>query len=187
MVTEYDNKAGICRDSFAGLFQHYAVGLLVYARQFVQRHEVAEDIVHDVFINLWEKKENISPDTAKQYLFRATRNSCLNYLTHLKSRTKYQNEILREQDLPDSLDPDYYIYSELKATIEAAIDKLPPQRKAIFMMNRFDRKTFAEIAEEMNLSPRTVDKHIELALRDLRKELVDYLAIIAILYKMGMF
>jgi RNA polymerase sigma-70 factor (ECF subfamily) len=167
---------------FSSIFERYAVGLLVYAQKFVGRHEIAEDIVHDVFMNMWERRSSISFDTSGQYLFRSTRNSCLNHLKHLKYRTAYQNEILREQNLIDSLDTDFYVHSDLQAHIEAAIEKLPPQRKKIFMMNLFEKKTFAEIGNELDLSPRTVDKHIELAKKDLRRDLTEYLRILLILF-----
>lgn len=165
-------------DYFSELFDHYSAGLLYYARQFVSSPEDAEDIVHDAFVDLWEKKERIDYGTAMSYLFRVTRNDCLDYLKRLKTRTKYQERIIAENNLPDAFDIDLYVYSELNERIEAAIAKLPPQQKAAFVKNRIDKKTYAEIAKEMDISPRTVDKHIQLAVKTLRIELADCLILV---------
>ena len=165
---------------FESVFNHYSSGLLVYAKHYVVQYEVAEDVVHDVFTNFWEKKANIDGDKVKSYLFTSTRNSCLNYLARLRMKSRYQQAILQANGLPDSFDEDLYIPSEMKARIDAAIDKLPPQRKKAFVMHRFEKKTFAEIGRELNISPKTVDKHIELALKDLRAELSPYLYLLLI-------
>ena len=76
--------------------------------------------------------------------------------------------------------------AELREHIEKAIRKLAPQCQKIFIMNRFDNKNVAEIAEELQLSPRTVEKHIEIALRKLRVELADYLTIACLAWLLQM-
>ena len=182
MASDNSEKQTFFEHKFSLVFEKYAVGLLVYARQFVGSKEIAEDMVHDVFMNLWEKRKNVDFATADKYLFRATRNACLNYLTHLKTRTKYQNEILQQKELPDSLGTEFYVYSELESRIQAAIDKLPEMRRKAFIMSRIEMKTYAQIGQELGLSPRTVDKHIELAVRSLRKDLYEYLGAIVLLY-----
>ena len=166
---------------FETLFSQYARGLVVYAREFALGEEEAEDIVHDVFVSLWERMETLSVDTAKAYLFRAARNRCLDHLAHLRVRSKYQEKILKEQKPSDALDMDYYVETELRAYIDTAIAALPPQRRRIFTMNRLDGRPVAEIAVELNLSQRTVEKHIELAVRQIRTGLVQYLAVLLLL------
>ena len=99
-------------------------------------------------------------------LFTSIRHRCLNYLDHLKIRNEYQEKILQKRDITGMLTWEYYVEAELRQ---------PPQARKIFLMNRFDRKTAVTIAAELGLSPRTVEKHLEIALKNLKKELKDYL------------
>ena len=142
---------------FETLFKQYYSGLVVYASRFTGNTENAEDFVHDLFIHIWEDNRILGTDHIKAYLFTSIRHRCLNYLDHLKIRNEY------------------YVEAELRQHIETAIDHLPPQARKIFLMNRFDRKTAVTIAAELGLSPRTVEKHLEIALKNLKKELKDYL------------
>lgn len=161
---------------FSLLFNHYYSGLVVYAHQFLGSRENAEDIVHDVFMSLWEKREIINAEFyLKGYLFTSVRNRCLNYIEHSHIQTEYQKQVLQRGDIGGSLTWEYFVESELSELIERALDKLPPQRKKVFLMNRFENKTAAQIAAELNLSPRTVEKHIQMALQSLRTNLKDYL------------
>ena len=110
-----------------------------------------------------------------QKLFSSVRNRCLNHLEQLKVRNKYQEQILQKGDITGLLTWEYYVESELQEHIEKAIRQLPPQCQKIFIMNRFNDKSITQIAEELEISPRTVEKHIEIALKKLRQELADYL------------
>ena len=175
MAQQKDNRRELHNDSFEALFSRFARGMVVYAREFLSGEE-AEDVVHDVFVSLWEKMDRLSADTARAYLFRATKNKCLDHLAHLKIRSRYQEDILRDQDSPTAADMDHYVESELRSYIESAINTLPPQRKKVFIMNRMEGKSPNEIATELDLSPRTVEKHIELASKSVRTYLSQYLS-----------
>lgn len=163
------------KKTFESLFNLYYSGLIVYANRFTNQIEISEDIVHDVFITLWEKKSSLLMESAKAYLFSSVRNRCLNHLEQLKVRNKYQEQILQKGDITGLLTWEYYVESELQEHIEKAIRQLPPQCQKIFIMNRFNDKSITQIAEELEISPRTVEKHIEIALKKLRQELADYL------------
>ena len=163
------------KKTFESLFNLYDSGLIVYANRFTNQIEISEDIVHDVFITLWEKKDSLLMESAKAYLFSSVRNRCLNHLEQLKVRNEYQEQLLQKGDITGLLTWEYYVESELREHIEKAIRQLPPQCQKIFIMNRFDGKSIAQIAEELEISPRTAEKHIEVALKKLRQELADYL------------
>ena len=163
------------KKTFESLFNLYYSGLIVYANRFTNQIEISEDIVHDVFITLWEKKDSLLMESAKAYLFSSVRNRCLNHLEQLKVRNEYQEQLLQKGDITGLLTWEYYVESELREHIEKAIRQLPPQCQKIFIMNRFDGKSIAQIAEELEISPRTAEKHIEVALKKLRQELADYL------------
>ena len=160
---------------FEALFNQYYSGLIVYASHLTGDRGNAEDLVHDLFIYLWENGRLLETENIKAYLFASIRNRALNYLTHLKIRNDYQEKILQQGDITGLLTWEYYVEAELRQHIETAINHLPPQARKIFLMSRFDHKTAATIASELGLSPRTVEKHIEVALKSLKKELADYL------------
>lgn len=155
---------------FDEFFFSYAKGLVLYAKRFVGSEEDSKDIVHDVFVNFWEKLGSISNDNIRSYLFVSTRNRCLDQLSKLKKGDVYREKVIAENKyLEENLD--LFVETEAMRHIERAIDKLPPQRKKVFTMSKLEGKTFAMIAEELQISPKTVDKHLEMAIRSLRKEL----------------
>lgn len=160
---------------FEVLFNQYYSGLVVYASHFIGSRENAEDLVHDLFIQLWEDIRLLDTENIKAYLFTSVRHRSLNHLTHLKIRNEYQEKILQQGNITGLLTWEYYVEEELRQHIETAINHLAPQARKIFLMSRFDHKTATAIAAELGLSPRTVEKHIEVALKSLKKELADYL------------
>lgn len=162
---------------FETMFNKYYTGLVAYASQITNDSTVAEDIVCEVFTSIWEKKEFIEKNGNKAYLFTAVKNRSLNYLIHLKIRNHYQENILQKGDVTGMLTWEYYVESELEEYIEQAIRNLPPRCQKIFIMNRLEDKSAAQIAEELQISPRTVEKQIEIAVKKLRIDLADYLSI----------
>ena len=169
-------------DLFESLFNTYYSGLIVYATHLTGDTATAEDIVCDIFTSVWEKKEVLQMEERKAYLFSSVRNRSLNYLAQLKVRNNYQENIHQKGDVTGLLTWEYYVESELREHIEKAIRNLPPQCQKIFIMNRFDNKSVIEIAEELQISSRTVEKQIGIALKKLRIELADYLTIACLVY-----
>ena len=121
-------------------------------------------------------------ENQKAYLFTAVRNQSLNYLAQLKVRDEYREYIVQKGDVTGLLTWEYYVKSELKEHIERAVHNLPAQCQKIFIMNRFENKSVAEIANEMQLSTRTVEKQIRIALKKLRVDLADYLSVAYLIY-----
>lgn len=167
--------------SFEILFRTYNAGLKVYALRLIRQKEAAEDIVHDIFMHVWSGRNKINMQTVKPYLFSAVRNECLKYLEHLKVKSSYQQNVLQKGDVPGFLTWEYYVRTELELHIARALEQLSPQQRKIFTMSREERKTSAQIGEELGLSPRTVEKHMEMAIAKMRQELAEYLPLSLIL------
>lgn len=163
--------------SFEWLFNHYYAGLVVYANRFTQDKPVSEDIVHDVFLRYWETDVDLKPGAVKSYLFNSVRNQSLNHLRNLNTRTRYQQQILDKGEITGSITWEYFVKSELEELIDKAVAKLPAQQRRVFVMSRFEYKSAVEISEEMGISHRTVQKHLELALKNLLRELSEYLPV----------
>ncbi len=142
---------------------------------FLNDLDAAEEIVQDLFVKFWENRNNIKiSSSVRSYLFRSVRNSCLNFLKHLKIEETYKqyNEEQRESGVISA--EDEFEGSELEIKIRKAIDQLPPARKKVFIMSRFEGLKYREIAEKSGISIKTVENQMGKAIKFLRQELADY-------------
>ncbi|GET29864.1 RNA polymerase sigma-70 factor [Prolixibacter sp. SD074] len=170
------------RTAFELLFQFYYPGLVIYATQFAVDELQAEDIVQNMFIKLWEKRQRVKlVDSLKSYFFTSVRNSCLNSLKHQQVKSKYIGQLYDMSEKNLLYQPNLYIASELQEIIRQAIDELPERCREVFVMSRLEQMKNDEIAEKLNLSKRTVETHISHALKILRVKLKDYLPLLILL------
>ena len=165
--------------AFDYLFDTYYKGLSVFANKYVKNVEVAEDIVQELFIKVWNKREQLDVNTSlKSYLFQSVYNSCLNHLKHLKIRDNYKKYI--SYNNTNELQHDTLVEEEFKSRIYNSIESLPEKCKIIFKLSRFEGLKYKEIAEKRNISIKTVKGQIGKALKTLRHDLQDYLPLLLI-------
>lgn len=167
---------------FRKLYEEYYAPFCIYAKRFIDDITVCEDIVSEVFASLWDKSDSIElkPITATAYLKICVRNSCLNYLKHIEYEWSY-HEFCRNQSPVYATDTDsVYTLNELYEKLSAALAKLPPNYRTVFAKSFFEGKTHAEIAEEMELSVKSIHRYKQKTMDFLRKEFKDYLP--ALLY-----
>lgn len=157
--------------NFNAHFEELYIPLCQYALKFVNDRCVAEDIVQDNFVYLWENRERLyKMDSIKAYLFTAVKNKSLNYL-----KAKYIKNTLHEIDnyrdsIIDNIDPsalELLECDELEAILEKALNHLPERCRIIFTMKRFGGKTNKEIAESLNISVKTVEAQMTIAIKKL--------------------
>lgn len=159
-------------------FKHYyetkVSSLILFARRFVPA-EVAEDIVHDVFLDTWEHVSGSGEFPTYSYLFMAVRNRCLNTLKREEVKENYIHVATLENQI---MGLDYYdsserllIDKENMQIVYDQIERLPEKCRVIFKMVYFEDKKNAEIAELLGLSIRTVEHQLYLGLRTLRDNL----------------
>ena len=169
------------------LFDHHYVLLCKIAADFVKDDFIAETIVGNVIVHIWEKRETIDIITSiRAYLVQAVRNRCLNYLKleHVRKEIRFSEQ---QTDVIDSIDylslaDDTYplgtlLEKELEAEISRAIDRLPNECKRIFHMSRFEQLKNQEIADKLSISINTVKYHLKNALQRLSIDLSKYLVI----------
>lgn len=174
--------------SFEKVYHYYYPRLNYFARQYLLDAEASKNIVQDVFTELWDKRQALRSDTNLQaWLFTVTRNKSLKIISQLKSRQNYDNFIkTRQLDVNykslSEFDTSHLVFEELQAQIQAALEKLSPACRKIFEMSRFEDKKNREIAEELNLSIKTVEAQISKALRSLKADLKEYLPLFYILF-----
>ncbi len=168
--------------AFEMLFRTYYQPLCNYAYTFVQDRDEAEEIVQTTFLALWERKQTLEIRTAvKPYLYAMVRNACLNVLKHEK--VKKQHAVVQMAVAERSVESvaRTVMASELEAKIYKAMDVLPEQCRLVFKLSRFEELKYAEIAEQLNISVKTVENHMGKALKIMREQLRDYLPLLIVL------
>ncbi len=168
--------------AFKHLYIEYYDDLCFYANRILNDMDEAHDVVQFVMAKMWENKTQLSHiNDIKPYLYRSVHNNCLNKIKKAKNFANYQDETwhqIKEIELDG--------HEELKAEelgekINASIEKLTPQCKKVFMMSRFEYKSYKEIAEELQIGVKAVEGNISRALKVLREELVEFFPLFIIL------
>ncbi|MFY7910107.1 MAG: RNA polymerase sigma-70 factor, partial [Emticicia sp.] len=166
---------------FEETFRKYYQSLCNYANSILKEMDEAEEVVQNLFLSIWEKRSDLEISISlKSYLYRAVHNHCLNRIKHLKVREEYQQYAVNFYDASYESVSQTVMKNELETKIEEAIKKLPEQCRLIFQMSRFEELKYHEIAEQLELSPKTVENQIGKALKILRVELAEYLPLIII-------
>lgn len=168
--------------AFEMLFRTYYQPLCNYAYTFVQDRDEAEEIVQTTFLAVWERKETLEIRTAvKPYLYAMVRNACLNVLKHEKVKKQHAVVQLATSERSVESVARTVMASELETRIYQAMDVLPEQCRLVFKLSRFEELKYAEIAEQLNISIKTVENHMGKALRIMREQLRDYLPLLIVL------
>ncbi len=164
---------------FETIFRTYYERLCNYANTILNDMDEAEEMVQSAFLTVWEKHDTLEIHTSvKSYLYRAVHNSCLNRVKHYKVRKTYGDSVKNQTELLHDDASQDLIGSELDAIVANAIDSLPDQCRLVFKLSRFENLTYAEIAEQLGISQKTVENHMVKALKVLREKLKDYLPVL---------
>ncbi|MBS1508911.1 MAG: RNA polymerase sigma-70 factor [Bacteroidetes bacterium] len=161
---------------FKESFDNFFDGLHRYATAMLKDEDKANDAVQSIFTRWWEMKTDLeTTDSAKAYLYTAVYRHCLNVIRHEKIKSNHRVVAAREMVTHTMVDSDLNTFEELDTQISNAMNDLPPQCRIIFEKSRLEGKRYVEIAEEMDLSVKTIEAQMGKALRILREKLKDYL------------
>ena len=161
-----------------------------FAKTYVVFESDAENIVHDVFLDLWEKKEIIRlPINLNAFLYTVTKNKCLNHLKSKKIIWETANKLEEQQRLAlqmkfeslKILDEGIFAEADIEMIIEKAVDSLPEKCREIFIKSRLEGKKHKEIAKELDISIHTIEAQMNIAYKKLRLELKDYIGLLLFL------
>jgi len=170
--------------AFEMTFRSYYQPLCRYAYSFLEDKEEAEEVVQSAFITFWEKRKSLDIQTSlKSYLYRMVRNACLNVIKHEKVK---QQHVAHEMAVTDSSyeSVSQKVYAtELESKISEAMKALPEQCRLVFQLSRFEELKYQEIADQLQISVKTVENHMGKALRIMREQLKDYLPLFLIFMK----
>jgi len=177
------------RDVFENLFHDNYRNLVLYAKKFVIDTEISRDLVQDVFIYLWDKREKLNINKSlSSYLFRAVHNGCINHLKRESTKESYIRNFLlniNEGVYSTKASDDAHevvVHKDLSERIELIVAELPEQCRNIFRMSRFKGLKNKEIADIYAISPRTVETQIYRALKVLKENLRPYMSLTASLF-----
>jgi len=164
---------------FEQLFRELFKPLSHFALKYVGDWDEAKGLVHEVFVAVWEKFDSLPPDTQyRSYLYTAVRNRCLNYIrdkkTHLSFDKVPENLLVEQQTTLET--------SELEREIEMAIQSLPEKCRMIFELNRLEGLKYAQIAEKLGISIKTVEAQMSKALGIMKKHLREFLSLLFFMF-----
>jgi RNA polymerase sigma-70 factor, ECF subfamily len=166
-------------NAFEMLFRTYYQPLCNYAHSYLQDRDEAEEIVQTTFASIWEKRNSISiRSSAKSYLFAMVRNACLNAIKHNKVRQKHVVEEMTISPIGYEAVSEKVESGELETQIHKAMNALPEQCRLVFKLSRFEELKYSEIADQLQISVKTVENHMGKALKIMREQLKDYLPLI---------
>lgn len=158
------------RAGYEALFKQYYKSLCIFATRIIHDDDAAEDIVHEVFIKLWGKRDDIDVQrSVKSYLFTSVHNRCLNYIRDNKKFTQ-RDEYFTNASIADT---DYREVEEceIQSRIMTAIETLPEKCREVFELCKLQEMKYADVANHLGISIKTVENQMGKALKMLRDEL----------------
>lgn len=169
--------------TFNHLFSEYHSRLIRFAITYLNDEHAAEDIVMESFMASWDKKEILTAKTFPAYTFMIVKNKCLNQLRTQQFRNKVSEDIYLHQARMQevriatlkSCDPEELFKEEVQRLVQETMDKQSVRTREIFMRSRFKGESYKEIAQEMNITEKSVEFEISKAIKILRVSLKDYL------------
>ena len=172
---------------FEDIYLSYFSKMKYFAKEYVISEEDAENIVQDVFVELWENKEMLNMHmNLIAYLFTTIKNKCLNHLRHKlvvqepasKLQEEYTISLRMNLDSLEAFDNNLFSDQDIEKIISRALDTLSEKCRTIFIMSNIEGKKQKEIAQELNISINTIETQMGIAYKKLRIELKDYFPIL---------
>lgn len=153
--------------AFDALFRHYSALVYRFAYGYLKSRPAAEEIVQECFIKIWEKREQLREDVPlKGYLFTTAHHAVLNELRRDQHHLRLHGQVAAAGPASVANEAEY---QEMEALYLAALDRLPPKQREVFVLSRQQGLSYPEIAERQGVSVKTVEAHIVQALKTLRK------------------
>jgi RNA polymerase sigma-70 factor (family 1) len=169
--------------AFGALYDRFEPGLYRYVHSKVRVKEVCEEIVQEIFVALWAKRDTLVINmSVEAWLFGAAKNKILTYIKSRSVRERYAADFaLYAAEQVDNSSEEIVHLKDLYKTIEESISKLPDHYQTAFRLSRMQHQPTQRIAEHMKISPRTVENYISAALKHLRISLDRVMMVIIVL------
>jgi RNA polymerase sigma-70 factor (family 1) len=170
--------------AFAEIYQRYCYPLFTLAYRKLKDREVAEELVQDLFENLWSRRAENQIQQLSNYLFTAVKYRIINYLKVQKVKAGYELfcRLSASQAAADTTTEDALALHDLSSALRASVQQLPEKSREIFELSRLEHYSVAEISVRVNLSEKSVEYHLTKSLKLLRSYLRDFLMVILPLF-----
>lgn len=156
-------------NAFRDIYNAWHQKIFNFAFYLTKSKDLAEETVQEVFIKLWEKREALNPDTTLQsYLKKLSQNHIIDTFRKANTQKELQKKIFNNMAALHQVPADTLMQKQLEKAYMDAIDKLPPQKKIIYLMHRDEDLTYQEIAQRLGLSKNTVRNHMSEAIQSIR-------------------
>lgn len=162
------------RIAFEKIFKKYSERIYYFSYRYLKNKEESEEITQEVFVRLWNRRFDLKPELSfNSYLFMITKNAVIDLLRKRNKETSI-NESYHNFDNDIEGQPDNSLeYNELNNIVKKSVEELPFKRRQIFLMSREKGLTYKQIALKLNISIKTVESHMRLALKQLKKSIGD--------------
>lgn len=165
--------------AFEKIFKIYYKPLCHYAYSFLNDGAEAEEVVQNTFVKIWERRTTIQVQTSvKAYLYSMVRNSCLNVIKHEKVKQEYAQDHQYVSEKARLVVEEKMISNDLESKIYEAMRALPEQCRLVFQLSRFEELKYQEIADQLEISVKTVENQMGKALKTMRVHLKEYLVLV---------
>lgn len=167
------------KQAFEELFKEYYFLLTRFAWRSVKSKAIAEELVQDVFAQIWEERTTWAPSgSVKAWLYKAVKHRSLDHLKHQKVRQQYDPQWMDQYSNPIIEFEDDYREKQIREALQRAIEELPPRSRMTYKLHRLDGLTYQEIAQVMDISVKTVESQMTRTLKMLRNRLSNLLALL---------
>lgn len=168
---------------FENIFRTYFSPLCKVVFKLVKDREASEDIVQDVFMKLWNRRNDLQLNTSiKSYLYKAAINTALNHIKTQKKSTKVEDFEDGAMELVSVGTEEILSFKEVQEKLAKSLDKLPPKCKAIFILIKYEDMSYAEASQALEISVKTVENQMGKALKHMRTEMQEYLGYLLSLF-----
>ncbi|HAA22168.1 MAG TPA: RNA polymerase subunit sigma-70 [Cytophagales bacterium] len=167
-----NSAAGMSKVEFKGVFDQYYEPLRNFVYYKTGDIDVAEDLVQEVMVKLWEKRASVKLETVKSYLYTMANNLMINRFKHQQVVYQFQAEAVHAMKDASAETPEFTLeMAEFDAHLQRVLASIPEPNRIVFLMNRLDKLTYREIAERLELSVKAVEKRMEKALSIVREQI----------------
>jgi RNA polymerase sigma-70 factor (ECF subfamily) len=161
--------------SFEKLFHRFYTGMCGYAESLVKKGEIAEEVVQDVFYNIWKNRGTIRITSSwESYLYRSVYNNSMMYLRKSRREQPMEDQLYYEMDVHLEGPSEIMQFEEISELVTRTLEELPERTREIFQLNRQEGLRYREIAERLSISVKTVEANMGKALKALRITLQKY-------------
>jgi len=158
-------------EAFSLLFFEYYPKVKHFIIRLIKSDVFAEDLAQDIFAKIWINRENLSNvHSFNAYIFQMTKNRVLNHIKSNTVRSIYKNSINTEE--PSITLEEEFIAKETQLIIELVVQKMPSRKRRVFEMSRYEGLKNEEIATKLNISKKTVENHLNMAINEIKRSLV---------------